>query len=257
MGALPLLRPDWPQPPGVRAAMSTRAGGVSLPPFDSLNLSIGVGDVVGAVLENRERWIGALGVRPVWLHLEHGRTVLRLDAGGPEHPETKADAAWTTDRGLACQVSAADCLPVLFALRDGSAVGCAHAGWRGLAAGVLSQTVRAMCAGTGAQASDIQAWLGPCIGPGHFEVGADVLLAFGMQRSSLELPHFKRCPDRDGVASARWLADLPGLATQQLRTAGVGCISLSGLCTVRDASRFFSFRRDRLTGRMAAAIWRD
>jgi YfiH family protein len=235
--------------------MSTRAGGVSMAPFDSLNLSVGVGDDPSAVAENRARWAAALGHRPVWLHLVHGRHVLRLQAGNTEHPTTQADAAWTTDLGVVCQVTAADCMPVLFALRDGSAVAAAHAGWRGLAAGVLQATVQAICEGTGAAPDALQAWLGPCIGPQAFEVGADVLQAFGSDPVGDADPRFVGRPRSDGAA--RWLADLPALATQQLQACGVRRITPSGLCTVADASRFFSFRRDGRTGRLAAAIWRE
>ncbi len=235
--------------------MSTRLGGVSAAPFDSLNLSVGVGDDPAAVAQNRARWAAALGHAPVWLHLVHGREVLRLHAGGTEHPTTLADAAWTTDAGVVCQVTAADCMPVLFALRDGSAVGAAHAGWRGLAAGVLQATVAVLCEGSGAAPADVQAWLGPCIGPQVFEVGAEVLQAFGSDPSAAGDPRFISRPRSDG--SPRWLADLPALATQRLQAAGVQRITPSGLCTVADASRFFSFRRDGRTGRLAAAIWRD
>ena len=235
--------------------MSTRAGGVSAAPFDRLNLSVGVGDDPAAVAENRARWTAALGHTPVWLHLVHGRHVLRLHAGGPEHPATPADAAWTSDAGVVCQVTAADCMPVLLALRDGSAVAAAHAGWRGLAAGVLEATVQAICDGSGAAPCEVQAWLGPCIGPQAFEVGAEVLQAFGCDAAADADPRFISRPRPD--ASPRWLADLPALATDRLQAVGVGRITASGMCTVADGSRFFSFRRDGRTGRLAAAIWRD
>ena len=267
MPATPVLRPDWPAVPGVQAAFSTRAGGVSTAPFDTLNLGVGVGDDPAAVAENRARWAAALGHPPVWLHLVHGTQVLRLHAGGPEHPVAHADAAWTSDAGVVCQVAAADCLPVLFARRDGLAVGAAHAGWRGLAGGVLQATVQAMCAGTGAAPDDLQAWLGPCIGPQAFEVGADVLLAFGCDPEGPADPRFVLQPRASRASRAssaahadgspRWLADLPTLAVQRLQLAGVRQITPSGLCTVADRSRFFSFRRDGRTGRLAAAIWRD
>jgi YfiH family protein len=208
------------------------------------------------VAENRDRWKAALGYPPVWLHLVHGRQVLRLHAGGPEHPGLQADAAWTSDAGVVCQVTAADCLPVLFALRDGTAVGAAHAGWRGLAAGVLEATVMAICAGTGAPPDALQVWLGPCIGPQAFEVGAEVLQACAGDRPAAAAdPCFILRPG--DPMSPRWLADLPRLAVQRLQAAGVGRITASGLCTVSDASRFFSFRRDVRTGRLAAAVWRE
>lgn len=258
---LPLLRPVWPagaQPAGVQAAMSLRAGGVSAAPFDALNLSVSVADAPEAVAENRRRWAAALGRPPTWLTLVHGAAVVELRAGDPLHIDTPADAAWTRDVGVVCQVTAADCLPVLFTLRDGSAVAAAHAGWRGLAAGVLQATVSALCDGTGAAPSEVLAWLGPCIGPTAFEVGPDVLAAF----QSAENPvlrqgahrHFHAQGVRDG--QARWLADLPALATEALYAAGVHHVAASGRCTVSEPSAFFSHRRDARTGRMAAAIWR-
>jgi YfiH family protein len=255
---LELLRPQWAAPAGVGAAMSQRSGGVSEGPFASLNLSYGVGDDAAAVAENRRRWIEALGVQPVWMRQVHGADVLRLTA---EHctraegaPLPTADAAWTTEQGLACTVGAADCMPALFALRDGSAVAAAHAGWRGLAGGVLEATVEALCSGTGAQPADVCVWLGPCIGPRRFEVGADVLAAFGHPPDTADAERF--APHRRADGSAAWLANLPRLARDRLEAAGVTAITDAATCTVEDASRFFSFRRDRVTGRMAAAIWR-
>lgn len=251
-----LLRPGWRVPPGVEAALSLRGGGVSREPWASLNLGAAVGDAAAAVAENRARWANALGARPIWLRQVHGTAVLELRADTPAHPETPADAAWTLQRGIACTVLVADCLPVLFALRDGSAVAAAHAGWRGLAAGVLESTLQALCLGTGATSADVQAWLGPCIGPRQFEVGADVLLAFGQPPAAVASPGFVSRPRPDG--SARWLADLAHLARDRLAAAGVAPQSVSGdgSCTVEDQSRFFSFRRDGVTGRFAAAVWR-
>lgn len=251
---LSLLRPDWPAPAGVGAAMSRRAGGTSQGPWASLNLGLAVGDDAAAVAANRERFASALGARPVWLRQVHGANVLRLAADSGAAPELPADAAWTTERGIACTVQVADCLPVLFALRDGSAVAAAHAGWRGLQAGVLEATVAALCAGTGAQPAALQAWLGPCIGPRQFEVGEDVLRAFGEVPQACGLRHFVYRARADGAA--RWLADLPGLARSRLHAAGVRAVTVAGACTVENASSYFSFRRDGITGRMAAAIWR-
>ena len=266
--ALPdLLRPCWVSPPGVGALMSLRGGGVSVAPFASLNLSLGVGDEARAVHENRRRWQHALGVPFVGLRQVHGADVLRLTAEhlpiqaadsaaqnrlAPNLPT--ADAAWTTERGLACQVGAADCMPVLFALRDGSAVAAAHAGWRGLAAGVLECTVQALCQGTGAHSTDLQVWLGPHIGPRQFEVGVDVLAAFGHAPDTADTDRFVYRARAD--ASPAWLANLARLARDRLQSVGVTQVSAEPACTVEDPSRFFSFRRDRVTGRMAAAIWR-
>ena len=250
-----VLRPDWPAPPGVHAALALRGGGTSAAPFDSLNLSFGVGDTREAVLQNRARFTAALGAAPVWMRQVHGADVVRLGADALEAPMPTADAAWTSEPGIACAVGAADCLPVLFTLPDGSAVGAAHAGWRGLAAGVLEATVQAMTAGSGAASGDLLAWLGPRIGPRQFEVGADVLAAFGADPAAADHPRFVLRPRPDG--EMRWLADLAGLARDRLQAAGVTAITDCGLCTVEDPSRFFSFRRDRVTGRMAAAIWRE
>lgn len=252
-----LLRPDWPTLPGVVAGMSLRAGGVSAGPWASLNLGGNVGDDPAAVAENRARFVAVLGVRPVWLHQVHGAQVVRLRADAVHSPLPPADAAWTSDAGVACAVLVADCLPVLMALCDGSAVAAAHAGWRGLAAGVLEATVQALCSGTGAAPRDIVAWLGPCIGPRRFEVGADVLAAFGQSPDTPDATgaaSFVSRPRPDG--SPRWLADLPQLARERLAAAGVSAVSEAGLCTVEDASRFFSFRRDGVTGRHGVAIWR-
>lgn len=254
---LPLLRPDWPVPPGVQSAMSTRAGGVSGGPWQSLNLGVAVGDVPAAVADNRARFADALAAQPVWLRQVHGVDVRRLDKNSAAAPDEAADAAWTTSRGVACTVQVADCLPVLFAARDGSAVAAAHAGWRGLAAGVLESTLQALQQGAGVRAADIQAWLGPCIGPRQFEVGADVLQGFGVAATPVapagEHPLFRPCTRRDG--SPGWLADLQGLAAWRLRAAGVLHISRLQRCTVEEPSAFFSFRRDGVTGRMAAAVW--
>lgn len=254
MSLPPLLKPVWPAPPNVHAGMSQRAGGVSGAPWASLNLGVAVGDDPAAVAENRARFTSALGARPVWLRQVHGSQVVRLDASVFDAPLPPADAAWTSEPGMACAVLVADCLPVLMALRDGRAVAAAHAGWRGLAAGVLEATVDALCTGTGASPGDVIAWLGPCIGPRHFEVGADVLLAFGQQPGAADAARFASRPRADG--SPRWLADLPRLARDRLAGAGVHAVSQLADCTVEEGSRFFSFRRDGVTGRHAAAVWR-
>ncbi len=248
-----LLRPPWAVPAGVGAAMSLRAGGVSVAPWDSLNLGGAVQDDPDAVARNRQRFEAAIGARPAWLRQVHGREVLRLtqDSTVPAAAAAAADAAWTTEAGVACAVLVADCMPVLFAARDGRAVAAAHAGWRGLAAGVLDATLEALCRGAGLAPADIVAWLGPCIGPRQFEVGADVLQAFGRTAADAAFVERRR-PD----GSPRWLANLPMLAAQGLAAAGVADILIDGSCTVEDRSRFFSFRRDGLTGRMAAAVWR-
>lgn len=251
---LPLRRPDWAAPPGVGAAMSQRDGGVSEGPWRSLNLGAAVGDRPLAVAENRARWAAALDAQPVWLRQVHGVNVLRLSARSTAEAEQPADAAWTTERGLACNVQVADCLPVLLASRDGRAVAAAHAGWRGLAAGVLEATLKALQQGAGVEAGDLVAWLGPCIGPQQFEVGADVLDGFGQSAASADPGSFVYSPRPNG--EPRWRANLQQLARQRLAAAGVEHISRDPACTVEDESRFFSFRRDGVTGRLAAAVWR-
>jgi polyphenol oxidase len=264
-----ILRPDWAAPACVGAVMSTRAGGVSRPPFDSLNVGAAVGDDASAVAENRRRFAAAIGARPVWLRQVHGTRVVRIGAADAETDDASplvahadppqasplvADAAWTDEPGIACTVQVADCLPVLLCTADGRAVAAAHAGWRGLAAGVLEVAVRALCEGAGCAPAQVCAWLGPCIGPRHFEVGADVLQGFGLEPLPADAPCFSYAPRADG--SARWRADLPALARARLQRAGVRAIAGGVGCTVSEASTFFSFRRDGVTGRLAAAVWR-
>ena len=262
--AAPLLRPAWDDLPGVVAGMSTRAGGVSRPPFDTLNLHAGpppgaVADDPVAVEENQRRFARALGAPPVWLSQVHGAEVVRLTAldlqrGAPRH---RADASVTTEPGLACCVQVADCLPVLMCAPFGRAIGAAHAGWRGLAAGVLGRCLNSVCELAACPPEDVRVWLGACIGPAAFEVGADVLEAFGVEPlAGVAAPGFVPRAPVSHDAPARWWADLPGLARRQLAAAGAIQISGGGFCTVSDRSRFFSFRRDRLTGRMAAGIAR-
>lgn len=249
---LPLLRPDWAAPAGVGAAMSLRAGGVSAAPWATLNLGRAVGDDAVAVAANRERFAGAIGAAPVWLRQVHGANVLHLvDAREGDEP---ADAAWTDRPGVACTVLVADCLPVLMCSRDGRVVAAAHAGWRGLAGGVLEATLAALQDGAGVAPGEVLAWLGPCIGARAFEVGVDVLQAFGRDSAAQDHDAFTFRPRPDGAP--RWRADLVRLARQRLAAAGVQQVAADGRCTVEDASAFFSYRRDGVTGRHAAAVWR-
>jgi YfiH family protein len=274
--ALPLVGPRWAAPPAVGAAMSQRRGGASSGSWASLNLGVACGDAPAAVAENRRRFAAALGVQAVWLRQVHGTQVVRLTAAhrqeGAATALPAADAAWTTEPGMACTVLVADCLPVLLAARDGRAVAAAHAGWRGLAAGVLEATVAALRDEGGCAPADLVAWIGPGIGPRRFEVGADVLQAFGVDPSAVASsvpPSRRRSPapspaaafsPRGGAPAAdgrpRWLADLPALAALRLAAAGVGDIGVDGRCTAGRPSAFFSHRRDGVTGRMAAAVWR-
>ncbi len=265
------LTPDWPAPPGVRALCTTRAGGASRPPYDSFNLGDHVGDDPLAVRSNRAALQGALQARPVFLQQVHGTQVLTLR--GDEPDGSVADGCVTTRRGLACTIMVADCLPVLLAHRSGRLVGAAHAGWRGLAGatgpqhaawaggGILEQIFRRFMAlapvDTGdaaikSIANEVVVWLGPCIGPEAFEVGPEVKAAFeahDAQAAAMFRPH----------TPGKWLANLPGLARQRLAALGVtqvyGNDGSAGWCTVANASRFFSHRRDRVSGRLAACVW--
>lgn len=254
------LTPDWPAPARVRALCSTRRGGVSLPPYDSLNLGDHVGDDPGAVAQNRRIFSAALRGRPVFLQQVHGSKVERL---GRETPDgTQADGCVATEPGLACTVMVADCLPVLFTDTGGHAVAAAHVGWRGLtgAAGVgileaiLEELRAAAAAGRERAAVRTLAWLGPCIGPQAFEVGDEVRQAFEScdpAAAAMFKPH----------APGKWLADLQGLARQRLQALGVDAIhgndGSPAWCTVGNSSLFFSHRRDRISGRFAASIWLD
>lgn len=241
------ITPEWQVDPRIGALMTTRAGGVSAVPFDSLNLGRSGGDERAAVDENRRRFEAALGVPTRYLSQVHGTRVARLTHA--DTPSCEADAAITTEPGLACTIMVADCLPVLFAAPAARGVGAAHAGWRGLAGGVLEATVQALCEAAACEPEDLSAWLGPCIGPRQFEVGAEVLEAFGPTAARRFIER------RRADGALRWLADLPSLGRDRLRAAGVGRVSGGAWCTASDPSRFFSFRRDRVTGRMAAAVW--
>jgi YfiH family protein len=242
---LPLLAPHWPGAPGVRAVCTVRAGGVSRPPYASLNLASHVGDAPADVANNRRllREQLALPAEPLWLNQVHGTCVLDADAMAADS-QAPADAAVTRRPGRVLAVMVADCLPILLAQRDGSAVGVAHAGWRGLAAGVIERTVEAL-ADSGAQ---LQAWLGPAISAAHFEVGDEVRAAFLAHQQQAAV-----CFTAN--ARGRWQCDLAALARQRLTALGIPSIGAAGLCTMSDPERFYSYRRDGQTGRIAALIW--
>ena len=241
--------PAWSvgAPTNVHAFVTTRAGGVSMAPYDSFNLSLRVGDDPAAVAANRTRLRTMLPSEPHWLQLVHGvdvHEVFEPAVASPSEQPT-ADASVTRAPNAVLTVSIADCLPVLLCDATGSVVAAAHAGWRGLCAGVLERTIERMQA----PPESLYAWLGPCIGPAAFEVGEDVRHAFCEIRAQAA-QHFKPHPQNAG----KWLCDLPGLAAQRLRAAGVNHIAASGLCTASDP-RFYSYRRERVTGRMYAFIW--
>lgn len=237
------MEPPWRMPARVHAAFTLRSGGVSAAPFDSLNLGAHVGDAPGAVEENRRRLRERLRLpaEPAWLQQIHGVVVADLDRHGAPR---EADAAVTRREDRVCVIQVADCIPVLLAARDGSVVAAAHAGWRGLAAGVLEATVRSV----GVRGEELFAWLGPGISSRHFEVGAEVRAAFvdGDPRAASAF-----APNSRG----RWQCDLAALARGRLLKLGVREISGGDCCTYADAERFFSYRRAGRCGRMAALIW--
>ncbi len=252
--ALPLLMPEWPGQPAQAGVLATvRAGGVSLAPYDDgtggggFNLATHVGDDAGAVARNRARVRALLPAEPAWLNQVHGTTVVDAAQVVAGAPAPDADASIAAAPGVVCAIMTADCLPVLFCDAPGRVVGAAHAGWRGLAGGVLEDTVAAMRA---AGAGDILAWLGPAIGPDSFEVGEDVRQAFAgahAEAGAAFVPNLK--------TSGKYFADIYHLARLALQRAGVARVAGGGLCTVRDTGRFYSYRRDGRTGRMAAMIW--
>lgn len=237
------ITPEWPAPTNVRALQTTRRGGVSEQPYDSLNLGDHVGDSPLAVAKNRQLFADLVPSEPVWLDQVHGLTVANADAAGclPQ-----ADACIARQPGSVCVVMTADCLPVLLCDDKGTVVGAVHAGWRGLCNGVIERTVAAMAV----PGPDLMAWLGPAIGPAAFEVGGEVRDAF-IAAQPQAAQAFAAAPDGNG----KYLADLFLLARQRLEAMGIGRIYGGGLCTHADAQRFYSYRRDGATGRMGTFIW--
>ena len=234
------IQPDWPAPRSVHALSTTRQSGVSIGPYASLNLGEHVGDDPQAVAANRKRVQRELGhAVPRWLKQVHGVRVAR-DGESTQEP---ADAAVTAEPGTACVIMTADCLPLIFCDRHGTRVAAAHAGWRGLAAGVLEATLQSM--GT----TDVLAWMGPAIGPKAYEVGPEVREAF-VRHSAEAVEAFL-----PGRAEGKWWCDLYMLARQRLEASGVKAVYGGGFCTFTDRERFFSFRRDGESGRMATLVW--
>ncbi|WP_313044356.1 peptidoglycan editing factor PgeF [Pseudomonas sp.] len=234
------LIPDWPAPARVKACVTTRAGGVSLAPFDSLNLGDHVEDSLEAVLENRRRLSDAFDIQPAWLRQVHGTQVVEADPGRT----VEADGSWTSTAGIACTSMTADCLPALFCNRAGTRVAAAHAGWRGLAAGVMEAAFESLDSAP----ADVLVWLGPAIGPQAFEVGPEVREVF-MQQLPATAEAF--VPSHN---AGKFMADIYQLARLRLGVRGVSAVYGGGLCTVTDP-RFFSYRRSPRTGRFASLIW--
>ena len=236
-----LITPDWPAPANVRALQTTRKGGVSDSPYASFNLGSHVGDNPLAVSRNRMLLAPLLPSEPVWLNQVHGITVADAGRAGclPE-----ADASVSTHPGAVCVVMTADCLPILLCDEQGSVVGAAHAGWRGLCDGVIEATVSAM----NVPAPTLMAWLGPAIGPTVFEVGDEVRTAFVAKQPQAAQAFV-------AAAEGKWMADIYQLARLRLQALGIHRIYGGDLCTYSDAERFYSYRRDGVTGRMATFIW--
>lgn len=240
--------PDWPAPDNVRALFTTRNGGVSSGThgmYTSLNLGAHVNDKPENVTQNRALLRRHLPQEPKWLSQVHGTLPVQIEHAAAEIPE--ADAAFSRRQQTVCAVMVADCLPVLLCDQAGTGVGIAHAGWRGLAGGVIENTVEAMQM----DPCRLMAWLGPAIGPGHFEVGAEVYEAF-VQHDDRAQQAFQ---PKHSNGQAKWLADIFLLARQRLSNCGVTKIYGGGVCTYSDPARFYSYRRDGETGRMAALIW--
>ncbi len=236
-----VIQADWPAPPNIRAFTTTRNGGFSQGPWSSLNLGTNCGDDPQHIEKNRRSLLRLLPSEPRWLNQVHGTNAVGWDKAND--PEIKADAIVASQTGQVCAVLTADCLPVLFCNQAGSHIAAAHAGWRGLAAGVLQTTALAM----DCKPADLMAWLGPAIGPQAFEVGKDVYDAFVNQNPE-NTTAFKPHGDR-------WLADLYQLARQALNGVGVRQVWGGGNCTYSAPEKFFSYRRDEVTGRMASLIW--
>lgn len=239
-----MIVPDWPAPAAVKAVSTTRQGGRSRQPYDGMNLAMHVGDVEADVRANRQSLCAAvdLPAEPLWLEQVHGDCAVNADevTGVP-----RADASFSRQSGVVCCVMTADCLPVLFCDRAGTRVAAAHAGWRGLAGGVLESTVRAM----GSEPGELLAWLGPAIGAQAFEVGDEVRTAFVTHQVEAESAFQQR-------GNGRWLADIYQLARIRLASVGVERAYGGGFCTFSDPARFYSFRREPVTGRMATLVWR-
>jgi YfiH family protein len=248
-----LINPQWQAPASVKTQVSTRTGGISAPPYDSLNLGDHVGDHLEKVLANRAIFTKTLPNNPLWLKQTHSTVVSTPETRRAKSVDViDADASVTNLANEVLVIMTADCLPALFTNSKGTVVGAAHAGWRGLCAGVLESTVAEMLRlSKESSASDLQVWLGPAIGPESFEVGEDVVKAFRDSELPFSESAFKPIAGKPG----KFLADIYRLARDRLHACGVTSIFGGEYCTVRDGEQFFSYRRDGETGRFASAIW--
>lgn len=248
---LQLLQPDWPAPANIHAWSTSRVQGISEAPYDGLNLARHVGDQPAAVEQNRQHLaqVLALPSSPLWLNQVHGRQVVNAAEWphtGESGSQPDADASYSSQAGVVCVVMTADCLPLLVCNRRGDRVAAAHAGWRGLAAGVIESTLAALQE----PAAELLVWLGPAIGPGAFEVGEDVRQAFVAEDAATASAFRQNRP-------GHYLADIYALARHRLQAFGVRAIYGGGYCTFDDADHFYSYRRDGKTGRQASLIWFD
>lgn len=248
---LQLLQPDWPAPANVYAWSTSRAQGVSEIPYDGLNLALHVGDQPAAVEQNRQHLAQVLALpgSPLWLNQVHGRRVVNAAEWahiGEPGSQPEADAAYSLQAGVVCVVMTADCLPLLVCNRRGDRVAAVHAGWRGLAAGVIERALAALQE----PAAELMVWLGPAIGPGAFEVGEEVRQTFVAENAETASAFQQNRP-------GHYLADIYALARRRLQAFGIEAIYGGGYCTFDDADHFYSYRRDATTGRQASLIWFD
>ena len=240
---LSFIQPNWPAPKNIKAFTTTRVGGVSKIPYDSLNISTHVGDNANAVEKNRAllQQILALPNEPVWLTQTHSTEVVQAELA---QPSVNADAAYTYQANIVCAVQTADCLPVLICNHAATFVAAIHAGWKGLGDGIIEKTIKTL----NISSNELLVWLGPAIGPNQFEIGNDVYQLFTARDSNA-----KSCFKK--IGTQKWLADIYALAKQRLQSCSVNAIYGGEFCTYTDQERFFSFRRDKTTGRMASLIW--
>ncbi|MES2998253.1 MAG: peptidoglycan editing factor PgeF [Pseudomonadota bacterium] len=240
---LALITPDWPAPPWIKAATTTRRGGFSDPPFDSLNLSLTVGDNPDSVIQNQKLLKSSLGLpkNPLWLKQVHGNKAVSANSA---LIDLVADATYSQESHVVCAVQTADCLPLLVCSRTRYCIAAIHAGWKGLASGIIENSIKSL----DCSADDLLVWLGPAIGPQAFVVGAEVVKAF------IEKDHEAKAAFRQ-IGNNHWQANLYQLAKRRLAILGVKAIYGGNYCTYTDKDQFFSFRRDKVTGRMASLIW--
>ena len=258
MSPLRILRPDWPAPANVHAFTTTRQGGFSQAPYDQFNLGAFAGEDLQPVQQNRALLNALLPQAPFWIKQVHGTDVVQVKGvhEGIGNSIIEADASVTTDPQTVLSILAADCMPVLLTNQSGTAVAAAHAGWRGLCAGVLENTVAKLLEESSSTASDVLAWIGPSISAAHYEVGAEVRAAFMESAVQFKHPLDDACfiPNRASSSEKYW-ADLPRIAKSRLQALGIGAVYGGDLCTFSDPELFYSYRRETPTGRFASLIW--